>query len=304
MIRDALLALSRSPAARRHLPRLPLIRRGVSRFMPGEQLEDALGAIRRLGGEGFPAVLTLLGEDVSSRTAVDSVIEAYGAALHAFTSSGLDVQLSVKPTQFGLALGEAVALEAMEAVAASAEAASVPLWIDMEGSATVDPTLRIHRHLRGRHTGVGICLQAALRRTPADLESLLPLEPRIRLVKGAYAEPPAVALAERGEVDRAYRSLALRVAEEAGRGRATLVLGTHDDGLLEEVRREAAGEGEGPWEVHMLYGIREELQRKLRDRGTAVRVLVSFGPGWFPWYMRRLAERPSNLWFALRGLTG
>lgn len=280
------------------------MRRGVTRFMPGEQLEDALGAIRRLGSDGFPAVLTLLGEDVSSRAAVDSVVQAYRSALVAVTTSGLDVQLSVKPTQFGLALGEAVALEAMEAVATSAEAAAVPLWIDMEGSATVDPTLRIHRHLRGRHARVGICLQAALRRTPGDVESLLPLEPRIRLVKGAYAEPPGVALAERVEVDRAYRSLALRLAQEAGRGRATLVLGTHDDRLIEDVRLEAAGGGEGTWEVHMLYGIREELQRRLRDRGTAVRILVSYGPGWFPWYMRRLAERPSNLWFALRGLTG
>lgn len=301
MIRQTLLALSRSPTARRVLPGLPLVRRGVRRFMPGEGIGDAVTAAAELGARGVPTVLTLLGEDVVSSAEVKGVVDAYGQALEALGAAGVDAHVSVKPTQLGLSLGEERAAEGLAEVAALCAGAAVPLWIDMEGSATVDSTLRLYREVHRRHPGVGLCLQAALRRTPADLESLLPLEPRIRLVKGAYAEPPEVAWGARSEVDSAFLALALRLLEASSRGASRLVLGTHDEGLVEAIRVRAGGEGK-EWEVHMLYGIMEGLQRRFISEGVPLRVLISYGPGWFPWYMRRLAERPANLLFAIRGL--
>jgi proline dehydrogenase len=273
--------------------------------MPGEALEDAVEAVSALGSRGVPTVLTLLGEDVTSRKEVNRVVEAYGEALEALQEAGANTHLSVKPTQLGLTLGEGMAVEGLKAVIRLCREANTPVWIDMEGSGTVDPTLRLYRRLRSDHPALGICLQAALHRTPSDLESLLHLEPRIRLVKGAYAESAAVALSSKREVDRSFLQIALRLLERAAAGEATVVLGTHDEALIEEARREAAElGGVGGWEVHMLYGIREPLQARLVEEGVPLRVLISYGPAWFPWYMRRLAERPANLWFAVRGLTG
>lgn len=273
--------------------------------MPGETLEDAVEAVGRLGAGGFPTVLTLLGEDVTSQEEVRRVVDAYGEALHALRGAGADTHLSVKPTQLGLTVGEEMAFQGLRGVAALCHRVGVPLWIDMEGSATVDATLRLFRRLHPVHPALGLCLQAGLRRTPEDLASLLPLHPRIRLVKGAYAEPPSAALTSKAEVDDAFLRLAHLLLERAAEGAAALVLGTHDGRLIEAVRREAAGAGGvGGWEVHMLYGIREPLQRTLREEGVPLRVLVSYGPAWFPWYMRRLAERPANLWFALRSVWG
>src|SRR6266704_3380910 len=182
------------------------------------------------------------------------------------------------------------------------------LWIDMEESRYVDATLELFQAVRAAHTGVGVCLQAYLRRTPADLEALLPLAPAIRLVKGAYNEPPDVALPKKRDVDAAYAVLAGRLLERAARGEARAVLGTHDLRLIACLRERALGLGAAPgggaYEVHMLYGIRAAEQRALQSEGVPVRVLISYGTHWFPWYMRRLAERPANVWFVVRHLLG
>lgn len=304
MIRSGLLALSRSPRARRTLPRLPFVRRAVRRFMPGESVAEALAAVDRLAGHGFGTVLTLLGEDVTSREEAWAVVDAYGELLTA--AGGRDLHLSVKPTQLGLAVGEAAAAEGLQGVSRLCLEAGVPLWVDMEGSETVDATLRLYRRLKEENPSAGLCLQAYLHRTPADLESLLPLEPRIRLVKGAYAEPPRVALARKAEVDQAFARLTSQLLARAAEGGAVAVLGTHDLRLIRRAQEEAGvlGLGEDRWAVHMLYGIREAEQRTLRGEGVPLRVLISYGSAWFPWYVRRLAERPANLWFVARSLVG
>lgn len=306
MIRNSLLALSRSPVAREQLPRIPFVRRSVKRFMPGEAREDAVAAGRAMGAEGIGSVFTMLGEDVNSREEAGAVVRDYQALLDDLGRGGVDAELSVKPTQLGLTLGEAEAATHLAAVAAAAYAAGVPLWLDMEGSPTVDPTLRLYRGLLERHPGVGICLQAYLHRTPADVADLLPFHPRIRLVKGAYAEPPSVAIPQKAEVDAAYARLTSTLLEAAGEGRAGVVLGTHDLALVELARREAQTYEVPPerWAIHMLYGIRSAEQRRLQAEGVPLRVLISYGPAWFPWYMRRLAERPANMWFVARSLFG
>ncbi len=306
MIRSTLLALSRSPTARERLPRLPFVRRSVNRFMPGESLEAAVEAAASMGRSGIGSVFTMLGEDVNSREEARSVVDDYQALLDHMGGAGVDAELSVKPTQLGLTLGEDVAAEYLSAVARATAAAGVPLWLDMEGSPTVDPTLRLYRRLLEEHPGTGLCLQAYLHRTPADLEGLLPLNPRIRLVKGAYAEPPALAIAEKSGVDAAYARLTRTLLEAAAEGRAGVVLGTHDMELVALARGEAAALQVSPelWAIHMLYGIRTGEQRRLQEEGVPLRVLISYGPAWFPWYMRRLAERPANVWFVVKSLFG
>lgn len=306
MIRSTLLALSRSPTARERLPRLPFVRRSVSRFMPGESLEAAVGAGAAMGRVGIGSVFTMLGEDVNTREEARSVVDDYQEILDHLVEAGVDAELSVKPTQLGLTMGEGVAAEYLSSVAQAAAGARVPLWLDMEGSPTVDPTLRLYRQLLERHPGTGLCLQAYLHRTPADLEALLPMNPRIRLVKGAYAEPPAVAIPQKSGVDAAYASITRTLLQAAGQGRAGVVLGTHDLELVELARREAEAHQVAPevWAIHMLYGIRAAEQRRLQEGGVPLRVLISYGPAWFPWYMRRLAERPANVWFVVRSLFG
>ncbi len=216
----------------------------------------------------------------------------------------LPTEIAVKLTHLGLDLNPKACLQDLLALAARAAAAGSFLWIDMEESRYVDPTLELFQAVRAAHTGVGVCLQAYLRRTPADLEALLPLAPAIRLVKGAYNESPDVAFPKKRDVDAAYAGLAGRLLERAARGEARAVFGTHDLGLIARLRQRALGLGAAPgaYEVHMLYGIRAAAQRALQREGVPVRVLISYGTHWFPWYMRRLAERPANVWFVVRNL--
>jgi proline dehydrogenase len=167
----------------------------------------------------------------------------------------------------------------------------------------VDATLEMYRRARADGAGVGVCLQAYLRRTPQDLTALLPLAPAIRLVKGAYNESGEIALRRKKDVDAQYFTLAVRLLDAAATGRATPVFGTHDLALLERIREQSVDRGAaGRYEVHMLYGIRAAEQRALVADGAKVRVLISYGSHWFAWYMRRLAERPANVWFVIRSL--
>jgi proline dehydrogenase len=178
------------------------------------------------------------------------------------------------------------------------------VWIDMEESHYVDATLSIFREIRASHANVGLCLQAYLHRTPMDIETLLPLQPSIRLVKGAYREPAARALARRQDIDAAFLSMGRRLLDQTARGKGTPVFGTHDTRLIEALRMHASGRRlpARAYEVHMLYGIATATQRSLAASGTSVRTLISYGTNWFPWYMRRLAERPANLWFVVQNV--
>jgi proline dehydrogenase len=189
-------------------------------------------------------------------------------------------------------------------LAARADQARSFLWIDMEESRYADATLEVYARAKGEWPNVGVCLQAYLHRTAKDLEKLLPLAPAIRLVKGAYNEPAEIAFSKKSDVDENYRQLANRLLAEASRQRARPVFGTHDIGIVESIRKAAVGQrvDATAYEFHMLYGIRAAEQRSLASMGARVRVLISYGSAWFAWYMRRLAERPANVWFVLRNL--
>lgn len=306
MLRSSLLWVSENEWCRESLPRYRFVRRAAKRFMPGESLDAALVEARRLeSNQGIPTLVTYLGENVTDRREAEAVVEHYLAALDAIESAGLDCELSVKPTHLGLDVGEAVAEEGIRRLAEAAGKFGRSVWLDMEYSRYVKPTLDIFRSIQPDNNNLGVCLQAYLHRTEADLESLIDLGPKIRLVKGAYAEAPDVAMASKGDVDASFYRLALRMlAPDARSAGLRAGLATHDVGLLGRIRDWSQGEGleQGAYEVQMLYGIAESEQRRLARSGAPIRVLISYGSHWFPWYVRRLAERPANVWFVMRSM--
>jgi proline dehydrogenase len=301
-MRGALLRASESPTLRRRLGRSRVARRAVLRFMPGEHLDDAVGAARGLARAGLPCVLTHLGEHVSVVAEAERAAAAYECALRALDEAKLAAHISVKPTQLGLGLDPERVLALTDGLARQAAAAGGVLWLDMEDSSTTDATIELYRRLRRHHDSVGLCLQAYLRRTRRDVAELLPLRPRIRLVKGAYREPPGLAHADLRDVDACFLELAVTLLRHG----ADPALGTHDVALLARVEEMARGlhVDRGAYEVQMLYGIRAGEQRRLAGEGHRVRVLIAYGSDWFAWYLRRLAERPANLLFALGAAAG
>jgi proline dehydrogenase len=297
---------SRSRWLESQLQRRAFAQRAVRRFLPGERLEDALEAAARLGRDGLGAVLTQLGENVDSREQAEQVAAHYLEVLERVKQRGLVAEPSVKLTQLGLDVGRELCEELLGRVVARAAALGGFVWVDMEGSAYTDVTLAVYQAARARHQNVGVCVQAYLYRTPADLEKLLAAGGSVRLVKGAYAEPPEVAMPRKRDVDAAYLRLAQLMLGDRRGPSSRLVFGTHDMKLVSAIRERAAAAGlpRGTFEIHMLYGIRSAEQQRLAGEGVPVRVLISYGGAWFPWYMRRLAERPANAWFVMRSLMG
>jgi len=305
LMRSVFLAGSRSVWLRERAMRYAFVRRSVSRFMPGETLDDALEAARALQQQGASSVLTQLGENIADAREAVAVERHYLDVLDQAAARGLDAQVSVKPTQLGLDLDPQLCLARLIALVKHAEARGNFVWIDMESSAYVDATLDLFRRARAVSPRVGVCLQAYLRRTPADLEALLPMRPALRLVKGAYQEPADRAFPRKQDVDQAYFSLAARILGQLrGEGGELLAIGTHDGHLIDRLRALASERGvpRAAYEFEMLFGIQRALQARLVEGGDRLRVLISYGSYWFPWYMRRLAERPANVWFVARNL--
>ena len=305
-MRTILLWMARNRWMKQHIPRLWFARRAVRRFMPGEEVEDALEAAEQFRPLGIALLFTHLGENLERAEQATAVADHYHDLLNKIMARGLDAEISVKPTQLGLDLDADATLVHLKSLASHAADAKGSLWLDMEGSAYTQATIDLYRALKADHPGVGICLQAYLRRTPTDVNELVPLKPQIRLVKGAYDEKAEIAFREKAEVDAAFQSLSESMLTHVGTGDLRLGLGTHDTRLVERI----AGFGQGAgvaidaFEVQMLYGIRMDEQRRLAAAGYRVRDLIAYGDAWYAWYMRRLAERPANVWFAMRQMIG
>lgn len=300
LLRRIILAMSQQPRIVRWVRRYGM-RLGAGRFVAGETLDECVRVLRRLHEIGFVTNTTLLGEDVDTAAAAERVVVEYLGVLDRLAHERLRTNLSVKLTHLGLNLGEDVALANVGRLVSRAAGHGQFVRIDMEESRRVDPTLRIYRRLRGDgYTNVGTVLQAYLYRTERDLEDLLPLRPNLRLVKGAYLEPPEVAFPRKADVDRNLFRLIVRMLSEGG----YTAIATHDDRIIEQVIKfiDAHQIPRDRYEFQMLYGVRPQLQRALLARGYRVLVATPYGPDWYPYFMRRLAERPANVLFFLRNL--
>ena len=305
ILRATLLWASRNQRMERLVRSSRAMRPLVSRFMPGENLEDAIAAVRRLHAERTPTILTYLGENVHSDADADETVVEYDRLFAALKASGADAHVSIKLTQFGWDVDRARALERVRRLARTAVANQTILAIDMEGSEYVESTVDAYAQLAREFNNVALCVQAYLHRTPADVKRLLEVQPYIRLVKGAYREPGSIALQARDEIDARYRALARELLGAAANGkRARAVFGTHDLPLVSRIRADARelGLNETSYEVQMLYGIQDAGRKQLVADGVKTRVLISYGKAWYPWFMRRLAEKPANLWMVGRNL--
>ena len=292
---------------RERLPNLWFAKRAVRRFMPGDDAESALRAGTQFQIEGIGTLYTRLGENLTRIEEADAVAAHYLGVMDTIRERHLDGEVSVKLTQLGFDLDVERTFEHASALATKAAESGKTLWLDMEGSFYTDSTVAFYERLKAAHSNTGICLQAYLKRTAADIQRILPLKPEIRLVKGAYAEPAEISYRTRHDVDANYLALSVAMLEavRAG-GRVRVGLGTHDVRLIEQVAEHATALGlpRTSFEIQMLFGIRADQQRRLNREGFIVRTLIAYGDAWYPWYMRRLAERPANVLFALRQMVG
>ena len=277
------------------------MRLGAARFVAGESLDECVAVLRRLNEAGLYANTTLLGEAIPDAEGAAAVVHSYTELLDRLAAERLRANLALKLTHLGLSFDEELASANVEQLVAHAAVCGNFVRIDMEQSEHVDATLRIYERLRrGGHENVGTVLQSYLYRTPGDLERLLPLRPNLRIVKGAYLEPATLAYPRKRDVDRAY----LELVERGLRAGAYIAVATHDEKIISHVRAFTDREGIGPerFEFQMLYGIRPALQRQVSALGYKVLVATPYGPDWYPYLMRRLAERPANVLFLLRNV--
>jgi proline dehydrogenase len=297
-LRGTLLWASGNTTLRQHLPRFRAVRKTVERFMPGETADDGLVAAERLAADGLPATFTLLGENVDDMSQAAAAAGEYLGLLDRIDHLGLDAEVSVKLTQLGFDLEPDATMVHMERLADRSAEMGRTVWIDMESSAYVDGTIQLYAALLARSPNTGLCMQAYLHRTWDDVQKLAPLGPTIRLVKGAYREPKDDAFQDKRVIDESYFRLATHLTTSARR----LALGTHDTDLVARIEAAVPG-GRDAFEVAMLYGIRSDEQRRLARDGFTVRTLIAYGPYWYPWFMRRIAEKPvANTLLALRNV--
>lgn len=308
LARRILVAASENRWLRRHGPRFRFIRRGAARFIPGEKVEDALAAAQSLAQSNIATLLTELGENVTERREAEAVTAHYIDLLGRIREAGLSTEVSVKLTQLGLDLDrEFCFANLVKLIEGSASAPRSPktLWIDMEQSAYVERTLELYSRARASHPNVGVCVQAYLHRTARDIESLIKMGAAVRLVKGAYSEPPDIALARKSDVDENFFRLAQTLLGPEARGAGVrAVMATHDRALIARITNWVSSRQipKGQLEFAMLFGIQRAEQLRLAREGYRSDVLISYGSFWFPWFVRRLAERPANVWFVLRNL--
>jgi len=301
MLRRVLVALSESPRLQQVVLATPGARRAASRFVAGDTLAEAGSAVQALNRRDIRASLNCLGEKTTTREDALATAQVYTTILQTIAAERLDCNLSVKLSQLGLDSFPEVCEASMRALLAEAQRMGNFIRIDMENSAYVDRTLELYRQLRrAGFDNVGVVLQSYLRRTAHDLEALLPLRPHVRLVKGAYAEPASIAFPRKADVDANYRRLLERLLEQA----PMPAIATHDEHLIDYAKAYARAHqiAPGSFEFQMIYGVRRDLHERLVSEGYSMRVYVPFGTQWFPYFMRRLAERPANIGFVLRNL--
>jgi proline dehydrogenase len=303
-LRRSLLRASKSAWLRDHAPRYRFFRKTSARFLPGENVDDALAAARRLAESGVGAILTRLGENISDRAEAEAVTQHYLGVLERIHAGGPPAEISVKLTQLGLDLDAELCFANLAKLIQHMPAGKT-LWIDMEGSAYIDSTINLFLRARAANPAVGICVQAYLYRTVSDVERLIAAGATIRLVKGAYNEPAEIAFPRKKDVDENFFRLAQSLLGPAtARSGVRAAIATHDLALISGLTEWAAAQGiaKNRLEFQMLYGIQRAAQIRLARDGYPSSVLINYGSYWFPWFMRRLAERPANVLFLARNI--
>lgn len=301
--RNLLLWASENQWMRNNAPKIFFVKKAVRRFMPGEHLEDAIEAAKVLQEKGLSTVFTHLGENISDLTEAVQVTDHYVGLLKKIGQSNIETEVSLKLTQIGLDLSVEKTYEYFSRIVQKAIDHNNFLWIDIENSAYTEVTINFYEKARSQFENVGLCLQAYLYRTEDDLKRLEKLKPAIRLVKGAYKEPATIAFPQKKDVDHNFYKLSLQMLESQKDGMRS-VFATHDVSLISQIQKAARESGipDSELEFHLLYGIRMDEQQRLVERGYKVRSLISYGEFWYPWYVRRLAERPANVLFVLKNI--
>ena len=300
LARDVVFWLSQKRGVTDAIARRGMRHGFAQRFVAGETLEEALAASAELNRAGRQVSLNHLGENVTTREEAEGVKRSYINEVRALHNAGIDGNISIKLTQLGLDLDHALCERLTVEIAAAAKELGRPIEMDMEGTAYTDVTLDIFEAVRRRYDDVCLAIQAYLYRSEKDIERLAPLQPKLRLVKGAYREPPELAIQKKSDVDAAYRRLLERLLD----GRFVAAIATHDPAIQEYAKRLIRERKIPPekYEFQMIYGVRRDLQEQVREQGHPLRVYVPFGTEWCPYFMRRLAERPANCWFVVRSL--
>lgn len=302
VMRSILLAASQNSWMRERAGRYKFVRRSVARFMPGEEADDAIRAAKALAEQRVGGVLSHLGENIRNSQEAEDATQHYLMVLGKIHASGMQAELSVKLTQLGLDQSVDLCSENLRRILRE-EAPEKSVWIDMEASPYVDATLDVYRRALREFPHTGICLQAYLFRSNHDLEGLLPLRASVRLVKGAYKEPPEVAIPVKKDVDDNFFALARTMIRAQRDGRLVrAVFGTHDVALIRRLAELSATEGlpKQALEFQMLYGIQRAELERLAAEGYRAAAFICYGHSWYPWFIRRLAERPANLWFVAK----
>lgn len=302
--RRVLLKAAKSAWLRDRAPQYRFVQRTAQRFLPGQLPEQALAAARKLAEDGVNAILTHLGENITDRAEAEAVVEHYLGVLNRIRAGGPSVEISVKLTQLGLDFDEDFCFRNIQRLMSELPHLKT-LWIDMEQSAYTDATLRTYLRARASGANVGVCIQAYLYRTEQDVESLLGSGGAVRLVKGAYNEPSEIAFPRKRDTDENFLRLAqMLLGPAAQRCRLRAAIGTHDRALIARITDWASAQGipKDRLEFQMLYGIQRSEQLRLAHAGYRSGVLINYGSYWFPWFMRRMAERPANVLFLARNL--
>lgn len=303
--RTILLWMSENTFLKKKIPNLKFVRKAVKRFMPGETEADAIIAAKELLNEKIQITFTKLGENITQIHEAEKVRDHYLKLIDTIKSENINIELSIKLTQLGFDLSEDISFQYCKEIAESVrQKLGNTLFIDMEGSAYTQRTIDFYKKIKESSNNIGLCLQAYLYRTKEDLSQLIDIDSQIRLVKGAYREPADIAFPKKADVDKNYFELAKILLENIHKKNSRVVFGTHDETLIEKIIKEAKylGLPKDRLEFQMLYGIKNNYIKDLVRRGYKGSILIAYGESWYAWYMRRLAERPANVWFVLKNI--
>lgn len=302
--RTLLLWGSKNDWMRNYVPNLKFVKHAVKKFMPGEDVDDAIEATRNLLKRNIPTTFTHLGENIKDLSEAETATNHYLELTDRIHKEGLDIEVSLKLTQIGFDLSFDKTLEYFKQISKRAKECGNNVFIDIEDSSYVDKTLEFYKKVKEEYDNVGLCLQAYLYRTMDDLKDMIGINPWIRLVKGAYKEPENIAFKQKKSVDENFFELSKYLLSQVQERGIRVAFGTHDLKLQQQIKNEAMKVGltKDKLEFQMLYGIKSSEQYKLAEEGYNIRTLISYGEFWYPWYMRRLAERPANVGFVLKNL--